>query len=103
MQVAAVIGVSFADFWDMTPRELEIYAGAYAGRREQENRHAYQLAVLASYMTSRWVWAKRINIDHYLKNDDEKTAGREMTDDQMLDVAAAFIARYEDDADGRQA
>ena len=99
MRVAAAIGIGFGDFWHMTPRELETYAGAYAERKKQENHYSYQLAVVTSFLASKWVWAKRVNIDTYLKND-EGPKNKNMSDAQMLNMARILNVQFGGAADG---
>ena len=99
MRVAAAIGIGFGDFWNMTPRELETYAGAYAERKKQESHYSYQLAVVTSFLASRWVWEKRVNIDRYLKSD-ERPKNKNMSDGQMLNMARMLNAQFRGGDDG---
>ena len=81
MELAALIGISIVDFWEITPFELDIWAKGYSKRIEMENdintrNNAYQ-----AYLISRWVWAKKVDIKKYLKTDNKPKI---MTDMEML-------------------
>ncbi len=73
----------------MTPAELNIAIRAYADRRKADAKEStYQ-----AYLISRWVWAKRVNIQKML--DDIDKGGREkktMTDSEMLEKVKALNA-----------
>ena len=69
LKTAAAIGMSINDFYDATPFELAVYAESFAERHKEDAKYKYQLAVITAYCASRWVWAKRVNIDKYLKDD----------------------------------
>ena len=67
----------------MTPAELNIYALAYAEKREdRQKENIYQ-----AYLISRWVWAKKIDIKKYLNTSKKK---KQMTDEQMLQQVKIF-------------
>ena len=61
--------MSINDFYDATPFELAVYAEVFAEKHREDAKYKYQLAVITAYLASRWVWAKRVNIDKYLKDD----------------------------------
>jgi len=50
LENAVTAGIRVADFWDMTPREVEIVMGAYVDKRENELKelrtHAWMTAAL---------------------------------------------------------
>lgn len=88
MELAAFIGVPFSEFWDMTPFELNLMAKGYQKRKEleaEEFKAKFELEqkalIYQAYLISRWVWAKRINIEKILEPKKEK---KQMTDDEML-------------------
>lgn len=61
----------------MTPFELNLKAKGYAKRREIEQKES----IYQAYLISRWVWAKKVDIEKILDFKEEK---KEMTTDQML-------------------
>lgn len=101
MRVAAAVGINFSDFWQMTPFELEIYADAFAERKKHENHYSYQLAVITSFLASRWVWAKRVNVDKYLQTDEKKSTVKNMTDDELIRTIKNLNFRLGGDNHGR--
>lgn len=68
------------EFWEITLAELNIKAEAYGKRREEEQKES----IYQAYLISRWVWAKKIDIDKILK---PKKQNKKMTTDQMLKQA----------------
>ncbi len=95
MRLAALIGISIGDFWDMTPAELYIYAEAYGDRRRAENVERQQLDALQAYLISQWVWQKRINIKKILADIASGAKQKEeMTDEQMLRRVKALNAMF---------
>lgn len=77
MELAAFISVPFSEFWDMTPFELNLAAKGFNRRIETDQKQS----IYQAYLISRWVWAKRINIEKILEPKKEK---KQMTDDEML-------------------
>ena len=73
-----------SEFWRMTPFELNVYAKAYARRREE----AYDMDVLHAYLISRWVWARRLDVRKYLYSEKQQ----DMTDADMLQKVKALNA-----------
>ena len=62
----------------MTPYELNLVAKAYQERQQRETKERISQA----YLISRWVWAKRIDINSILAKVGQER--KEMTDEQML-------------------
>lgn len=58
MKVAAEAGINIRDFWYMTPYELNIYTEGYVERLIKNKKNDIEQA----YAISRWVWAKRVDI-----------------------------------------
>lgn len=91
MLLATTIGISVKEFWKMTPYELSIAYKGYLKRKELEveeykvkvEMNRKQLAIQAFWI-SRWVWAKKVDIEKVLKNDTTKVKNKKMTDEQML-------------------
>lgn len=77
MELAAQIGISIVEFWQITPYELSIVAKGFAKRKAEEQKEG----IMQAYIISRFVWQKRINIKRILEAGEKKKA---MTDDQML-------------------
>lgn len=85
MELATIIGVPITEFWEITPFEIGVVAKGYAKRQElRQKENIYQ-----AYLLSRWVWAKKIDIQKYLG---EKKPKKRMTDDEMLAQAKALNA-----------
>lgn len=82
------MGFSIADFWDTTPYEFSIIVEGYAERKQQD----YDLAITQAYLTSRWVWAKKLpDLKKLLGKKEPK---KSMTDDQMMQMAMALNKLY---------
>lgn len=82
------IGIPASEFWDMTLYELNLTAKGYVERKKCETKELISQA----YLISRWVWAKRIDINGILAK-----AGQErkvMTDEQMLQTVKALNAVF---------
>ena len=101
LKIAATVGISFGDFWGMTPREVETYAGAFAENKKHDYRHSYNMAVITAYLAAKWVWAKRVNVDKYLQND-ERPKNKNMTDAQMQNIARALNMQLGGETHGSQ-
>lgn len=78
MELAALVGISIMEFWELTPLELNVAAKGYARRQEQQQK----LNIYQAYLISRLVWQKKVDIKKLLG---EKKAKKVMTDDEMLD------------------
>lgn len=87
MELTTFIGISITEFWELTPNEINIAAKSYQKRKEIEQKEAtYQ-----SYLISRWVWQKKIDIEKILNVKKEK---KSMTDEEMLERAKALNAIF---------
>ena len=62
----------------MTPHQLNLFIEEMGKMKEIEKKDN----IFQAYLISRWVWAKKIDIDKILDFKKEKKA---MTDEQMLD------------------
>ena len=85
MELAALVGISITEFWEITPFELNVAAKGYARRQEQQQK----LSIYQAYLISRWVWAKKIDIKKILG---EAKPKRRMTDEEMLEKAKVLNA-----------
>lgn len=83
MELAAQIGISLLEFWEITPAELSMIVKGYGKRKEAEHKES----VFQAYLISRWVWQKRINIQKILNVDEKK---KPMTDVEMLERVKAL-------------
>jgi len=83
MKLAARIGVSISDFWEMTPAELNIYAIAYGERKKADDKILGQNNMVLAFLISRWVWQKRVDIESCLNKLDGEDK-KEMTDEEMF-------------------
>ena len=72
----------------MTPYELNLVAKAYQERQQRETKERISQA----YLISRWVWAKRIDINSILAKVGQER--KEMTDEQMLATVKALNALF---------
>lgn len=91
MTLAAQIGISITDFWEITPFELSIAAKGYNKRLETEIEIQTKIAAYQAYLTSRWVWQKRVDINKFLQTESKKKI---MTDDEMLRKVKALNAIF---------
>ena len=87
MELAAYIGISITEFWQITPGELMIAAKSFSRRQENKSKED----IFQAYLISRWVWSKHINIDQIL-NAQPKNAV--MSDDEMLKKVKALNALF---------
>lgn len=81
--MATKIGYSITEFWQLTPYEFNLVVEGYAERKKQEQ----EMMITQAYMISRWVWAKKLNLENILKNTKPK---KEMTDDQMMKMCMSL-------------
>ena len=82
----------------MTPYELGIYANAFVEKLTHKTQYAYQLAAVNAFLTSRWVWAKNVNIEKHLApaNNKPKPSGEaDMSDEQMLAAVRSLTAKFD--------
>lgn len=75
------------EFWEITPAELNIKAEAYGKRREEEQKES----IYQAYLISRWVWAKKIDIEKILK---PKKQNKQMNAEQMLNQIKMYNALF---------
>lgn len=96
MEIATYINISISEFWEMTPRELSICKNSYEKRKSDEVKeyeikfkNQKDLLIYQAFLTSRFVWQKKIDIKKILEaeNIPEK---KKMSDDEMLCKAIAI-------------
>lgn len=71
--------MSYSDFSRITPRDFLLYQEGFVKKREQDRKES----IYQAYLISRWVWAKKIDIEKIL-SEDKQPQNKEMTDEQML-------------------
>ncbi len=82
MELAAQIGISITEFWQITPFELSIAAKGYSKRLDADTEIITQTNIIQAFLISRWVWQKRVDIKKYLNTKNKK---KTMTDKEMLE------------------
>lgn len=86
MELAALINMTFTEFWEITPAELYMRVRGYAKQQEFQQK----LSIYQAYLISRWVWQKKVDIHKYLG---EKPK-RRMTDEEILARVKALNAFF---------
>ena len=88
MELATSIGITINEFWEITPKELNIVLKGYRKRKEYEAeeysiklKNEQMMLTIHAYQISRWVWAKKLDLKKILKDMEPK---KEMSDDEML-------------------
>lgn len=91
MELAASIGIKTSEFYEMTPRELNIELKGYQKRKEFEAeeykiklKNEQRMLTIQAYQISRWVWVKKLDINKILKDMEPMKAKKAMTNDDML-------------------
>lgn len=98
MELATSIGISITEFWDITPFELQIAQKGYIKAKERDFeeynikfKNQQDLAVYQAYLTSRWVWQKRVDYKKYLNN---KVKNKTMTDDELYKQGLNLVRMF---------
>ncbi len=86
MELAAFVGIPVMDFWEMTLAELNIYLIAHNKRLKIERQNS----VTNAFLTSRWVWAKKITEEDFRKALGEEKTKKVMTDEMMANQVKAL-------------
>jgi len=90
MKLAASIGITVSEFWEMTPYELNVYAKAYFEKQKNEFKEKITLAYWNAKWTIQWLGKKKDHpkpLEEILKEIDKNNSGKEkkiMTPEQML-------------------
>ena len=79
MKRAALIGIDYDKFLNITPKTLNIYLNAY----EEKQKYEAKESIYQAYLISRFVWQKKIDIDKIMDKID-KPKPKIMTDEAML-------------------
>lgn len=95
MKLAASIGISLGEFWEMTPYELNVYAKAYFENKKNEFKEKITLEYLNAMWTIQWLGKKSQHpkpLNEILDNlYRERTV---MTDEQMLKQVKVLNALF---------
>ena len=91
MKLATFIGMPISEFWEITPFELNIAAESYTRRKQLDTELQRKLLTIQAYQISRWVWAKKLDMNKILKEMEPK---KEMTSDEMLRQVKALNALF---------
>jgi len=88
MELATSIGITITEFWEITPKELSIAVKGYRKRKEYDAeeysikfKNEQKMLAIQAYQISRWVWAKKLDINKILKDMEPKKI---MTAEDML-------------------
>jgi len=88
MELAATVGINSLVIRERTPREVYISVKAHNRTKEYEIKeyevkfeNERKVLIYTAYLLSRWVWAKKVDIDKFLKTNKKQ---KEMTADEML-------------------
>jgi hypothetical protein len=95
LELAASIGITTTEFWDMTPFELNIYAENYANKMRDDIEEKITLAYLNSLWTVQWQGKKHQQprpLKEILASIGKEK--NEMTDEQMLEKVKALNAMF---------
>lgn len=91
MELATYCGISVKDFWELTPHEILITKNSFIKRRDDEYETQRQLITIQAYLTSRFVWQKKVDINKILNVKNEK---KEMSNDDMLENVKALTTQF---------
>ena len=83
LEVALIIGISYAEFWQLTPYEIEIAKKAYNKRQIEKYNSNVILANQTAFfsMSQKLKWNEWQN---YIIKDNKNEQQIEMTDEQLL-------------------
>jgi len=84
------MGISPSEFEDMTPKQLNIYAEAFAGQQEDSQYRVYLSAVLTSGFMGILLSKKHPKLPTY--EETFRRRKKDMTDEEMLNVVIALNA-----------
>jgi hypothetical protein len=94
MELATSIGITINEFYEITPKELNIALSGYRKQKEYEAeeykiklKNEQQMLTVQAYQISRWVWAKKLDINKILKDMEPMKPKKAMTNDEMLKQA----------------
>jgi len=100
MEIAFSIGINVSEFEEMTPYELRVALRGFNKHKEREAeeyqvklKNLKDLMIYNAYLTSRWVWAKNVDIEKILANDGQKK-NKAMTNEQMFAQAKALTIMF---------
>lgn len=87
MKLAASIGISIGDFWQITPYELNVYAEAYFEKQKNEFKEKLSLEYYNAMWTIQWLGKKQNHpkpLEEILYGIGTEKEKKVMSDDAML-------------------
>lgn len=95
MKLAALVGISISEFWEMTPYELNLYAETYFEKQKQDYKDKISLEYYNAMWTIQWL-GNKLQHPRPLKEilDDMYKEKKIMTDDEMLEQVKILNAIF---------
>ena len=86
MKLATSVGITIIDFWEMTPRELNIVVRHHRENQKQEYKEKIEIAYYNAMWTIQWLGKKQHHPRPIKEILDElyQEEKKVMTDDEML-------------------
>lgn len=95
MKLAALVGISISEFWEMTPYELNLYAETYFEKQKQDYKDKISLEYYNAMWTIQWLGNKSQHpkpLGEIL--DDMYKEKKIMTDEEMLEQVKMLNAIF---------
>lgn len=95
MKLAALVGISISEFWEMTPYELNLYAETYFEKQKQDYKDKISLEYYNAMWTIQWL-GNKLQHPRPLKEilDDMYKEKKIMTDEEMLEQVKMLNAIF---------
>lgn len=95
MKLAALVGISISEFWEMTPYELNLYAETYFEKQKQDYKDKISLEYYNAMWTIQWL-GKRSQQPKPLNEilDNLYKEKKIMTDEEMLEQVKMLNAIF---------
>lgn len=97
MELAATIGMSITEFYEITPYELSIAVRGFYKRKEieakeyqEKAKHLKNLLTIQAYEISCWVWKRPSKIQLIKMLEDKTEEHKIMTESEMLEQVKAL-------------
>jgi hypothetical protein len=85
MELAALIGITNEEFWEIEPYELSIYVKAFQKSKELNIKTQRNLLTMQAYQIAGWVWKRPSETElEKLLNFETEEDKKEMTASEML-------------------
>jgi hypothetical protein len=93
MKLAALVGISISEFWEMTPYELNLYAETYFEKQKQDYKDKISLEYYNAMWTIQWL-GNKLQQPRPLQEilDNMYNEKKVMTDKEMLNQAKLLNA-----------